>query len=56
MIATFSLQIILHLAKGLFEDTTKLEVMIDKVMQKSMELIPCQQSSVLLLDKDTSKV
>ena len=49
----FSLQIMLHVSRCLFEDTTKLEVIIDKVMQKSMELIPCQQSTVLLLDTDS---
>lgn len=42
----------LDLAKGLFEDTTSLEVVINKVMKQSIELIPCQSCSVLLLDKD----
>ena len=42
----------LDLARGLFEDTTSLEVVINKVMQQSIELIPCQSCSVLLLDKE----
>jgi hypothetical protein len=49
------LQVLLHLAKGLFEDTTKLEVVINKVLQQSMELIPCECSSVLLLEDTEQK-
>ena len=45
-------QVLLHLARGLFEDTTKLEVVINKMMQQSMELIPCVCCAVLLLDTD----
>ena len=52
----FPSQILLHLAKGLFEDTTKLEVVINKVMQQSMELIPCESCTVLLLDQDCKEV
>lgn len=48
-------QVLLHLAKGLFEDTTKLEVVINKMMQQSMELIPCECCAVLLLDTDGKK-
>jgi len=54
-VAVLWLQILLHLARELFEDTTKLEVVMTKVMQESMELIPCQNCSVLLLDKHHSK-
>ncbi len=49
-------QTMLHLSRGLFEDTTQLEVVMDKVMQKSMELTPCEFCSVLLLDKDMGQV
>ena len=49
-------QILLQLARDLFEDTTNLELVMTKVMQESMELIPCQHCSVLLLDMDSKEV
>lgn len=45
------LQVLLQLARGLFEDTTSTEVMVRKVMLESQELIPCEHCTVLLLDQ-----
>lgn len=47
-----SLQVLLQLARDLFEDTTNLEVMMKKVMMESMELIPSERCSVMLIDMD----
>ena len=49
------LQILLQLTKGLFEDTTRLGVVMKKVMQQSLELIPSERCAVLLIDQDDSK-
>lgn len=46
----------MQLARDLFEDTTNLEVMMKKVMVESMELIPSERCSVLLIDEDQSEV
>ena len=50
------LQVLLQLARDLFEDTTNLEVMMKKVMMESMELIPSERCSVMLIDQDMSEV
>ena len=47
---------LLNLARDLFEDTTNLEVMMKKVMMESMELIPSEKCSVMLIDQDESEV
>ena len=45
---------LLNLARDLFEDTTNLELMMKKVMIESMELIPSEKCSVMLIDQDSS--
>ncbi len=46
----------LHLAKGLFEDATSLEVMIKRIITEAHELIPCRKAIVLLLDTEFDNV
>ena len=55
-IVSLSLQVLLQLARDLFEDTTNLEVMMKKVMMESMELIPSERCSVMLIDQDKKEV
>lgn len=50
------LQILLKLTQSLFEDTTCLEVVMTKVMEKSLELIPSESCTVMLLDMDCKEV
>ena len=47
---------LLQLARDLFEDTTNLEVMMKKVMMESMELIPSERCSVMLIDQEKNEV
>ena len=47
---------LLNLARDLFEDTTNLDLMMKKVMIESMELIPSEKCSVMLIDQDRSEV
>ncbi len=49
------LQVLLQLTQGLFEDTTCLEVVMEKVMQQSLELIPSECCTVLLIDEDSKE-
>ncbi len=49
------LQVLLQLTQGLFEDTTCLEVVMEKVMQQSLELIPSESCTVLLIDEDNEE-
>jgi len=48
--------VLLQLTQGLFEDTTKLEVVMKKVMHQSLELIPSETCAVLLIDEDSKEV
>ena len=43
-------QILLGLARGLFEDTTCMETLIKKIMVEAKELIPCEVCRVLLVN------
>lgn len=47
---------LLQLARDLFEDTTNLEIMMKKVMMESMELIPSERCSVMLIDQEKDEV
>ena len=47
---SFHSQGLLGLARGIFEDTTSLSVMIKKIMLQAQELIPCEMCRVLLVD------
>ena len=49
LLQTYS-QGLLGLARGIFEDTTNLSVMIRKIMLEAQELIPCKTCRVLLVD------
>ena len=53
---SLSLQVLLQLARGLFEETTSLEAMMQKVMLESLELIPCERCTVLLIDQEKQEV
>ena len=45
-------QVLLQLARGLFEDTTSLEVVVRKIMVESQELVPCERCTVMLIDQE----
>lgn len=52
----FNKQLLLSLAKTIFEDTTKLEPMITKIMIKTKVLLDCDKSRVYIVNKnDKSK-
>ena len=44
------------MTRGLFEDTTSMELMMRKIMLESQELIPCEQCTVLLMDPNSTGV
>ena len=49
-------QVLLQLARGLFEDTTSLEVVMRKIMVESQELVPCERCTVMLIDQENKEV
>ena len=49
-------QVLLQLTRGLFEDTTSLELMMKKIMLESQELIPCQHCTVMLVNQESKEV
>ena len=48
-------QVLLQLTRGLFEDTTSLELMMRKIMLESQELIPCQHCTVMLINQESKE-
>ena len=52
----FLLQVLLDLARGLFEETASLDAMMSKVMKDALELIPCEHCTVVTIDQENTEV
>ena len=50
------LQVLLDLARGLFEETASLDAMMSQVMKEAQELIPCEHCTVVILDQEDKEV
>lgn len=50
------LQVLLDLARGLFEETSSLEAMMTKVMKEAQHLIPCEHCTIIVLDQENQEV
>ena len=48
-----SMQVLLQLAHGLFEEQTCLDHMVQCIMMETQELVPCDKCYVLLRDMDS---
>ncbi|KAK8747845.1 hypothetical protein OTU49_016178, partial [Cherax quadricarinatus] len=47
-------QLLLHLARGIFEEQTSLDRLVTKIMTEARELLKCERCSVYLLDPQTA--
>ena len=52
----YTRQILLDLARGLFEETASLDAMMTQVMKEAQELIPCEHCTVVILDQEDKEV
>ena len=50
------LQVLLDLARGLFEETASLDAMMTQVMKEAQQLIPCEHCTVIILDQENEEV
>ena len=49
-------QVLLDLARGLFEETSSLEAMMTQVMREAQHLIPCEHCTIIVLDQENQEV
>ena len=49
-------QVLLDLARGLFEETASLDAMMSKVMKEAQELIPCEHCTIIIVDQENTEV
>ena len=53
---SLTLQVLLDLARGLFEETASLDAMMSQVMKEAQDLIPCEHCTVVILDQEDKEV
>lgn len=46
----FPFQILLHLARSIFEEQSNLECLVTKIMREARDLLKCERCAVYLLD------
>ena len=46
----FFFQILLHLARSIFEEQSNLECLVTKIMREARDLLKCERCAVYLLD------
>jgi len=52
----FVFQLLLHLARGIFEEQTNLEKLVQKIMLDAQDLLKCEKCCVYLLEDTCERV